>query len=719
MITINHISFEFVMADEQFTQNLYADWDNFCYTCFEKVVEECLYPYNKDMVLCEIETLDLDLGNIPEEDFYQEFPRRLKEELLRVLPLFNISAKGQEERVRTSRLENLLFCLEHSYPKTEWADRDFSLAEELGWAVTLYANEIARLCLRKEYALRRLLWQTDDETVLLRIYTAALTEPSSGLHEKRRFLGILLEIKPDISVYFIHEATDEVNLHCMSELLDNLFVSRIIETETKEHAEVDLSPYWHYLYEWLVKYYPFNGLAIFGDKGDFIRHLHYSLLTFIRKRNYSFYLSKAELTKSFLVEVFGAAQYIEVLNAIYELQPRHTDGSPMYDGYLNRELYNIFSQLSLLRKPETKREVVDGNNEKNINNLITELNMSEKNFMNTNLTATQLLKSMAQTNFRQASVLSQTIEWLQHKADKFSFLTGNNMLLSTALSKAMLLYMQDKDMSGSRVLTESEIVEKFLSHLYFVYTGKSDYQDHTEWTDLSVEVTADLKTDGWQGMQKKETTNIRSHKDTDDAVPNGIKEGIVQSFKSENDPMKDKGSEYPDYIFIENAGLCLFSPWFLQLFYKLGYLTENRRDFKDTASSIRAIFMLQYLISMEEKEYKETDLAFNRLLVALPMNIPLPRQLELTNEEKKVAESLLLSVKANWQKLKGTSMSGFRQAFIMRTGRIEQQYERWSLTVDGRAHDILLDSVPWMFKQIRLPWLKKYVQVVWHDTQKF
>ena len=41
------------------------------------------------------------------------------------------------------------------------------------------------------------------------------------------------------------------------------------------------------------------------------------------------------------------------------------------------------------------------------------------------------------------------------------------------------------------------------------------------------------------------------------------------------------------------------------------------------------------------------------------------------------------------------------------------------LTVDDKTHDILLDSVPWGFRQIRLPWLKKYIQVKWHDKQEF
>ena len=58
------------------------------------------------------------------------------------------------------------------------------------------------------------------------------------------------------------------------------------------------------------------------------------------------------------------------------------------------------------------------------------------------------------------------------------------------------------------------------------------------------------------------------------------------------------------------------------------------------------MFLLQYLTCQEEKEYRETELVFNRLLVGLPMHIPLPKRLELTAEEKQIADSLLSAVKA-------------------------------------------------------------------------
>ena len=1399
MIRIDHISFEFAAADERFVHDLYADWDGFCRNCFEKTVDECFSPLDKDRVLREIELLELDLGGIPEEDFYREFPRRLKAELLKVLPSWGIPTESERKKTDASRLENLLFYLEHGYQKVEWDDSAFGLTEELDWAVSqqaLHAESIASLCMKKNHALRRLLWQTSDDKALIRLYTDLLSMSSFGLHEKRRFLAILLEMKPGIPVRFIHEDTDDNRLQGMAELLDTLSVRRIMETETEEHAEVDLPPYWHYLYEWLINYYPFNGIAIFGGKGDFICHLHHRLLTFIRKRNYSFYLSKQELTVNFLLEVFGTDYYRDVLNAIYDLQPHYADGSPVYDGYLNRELYRIFLQLSLLRLPmagesskekldsewkqtayptdmemvaeylnDTQKSIADkrslfrlltkekpeiltdwlqseaakdnalfsvianmvdtdllnrllssvsfmamevvdqvrtyllnhisktewlkgisetqfnfifckavllwienehcglsesecieqllhqfyqeissGSNESSIKILSEKLYLSEdvwkqdagngkirvdilklrqiladksipelvkrrmtalfleqsieneenaiwllhehevleytltlisepvleeiirrsvvrmngishiaellslfdwlvtneqalsaylkdrtfglkvqmilwlakvsqssmkmegtareilylflmtlfgkenipiviklvfqgsiretetRNeeyddmeavldllmtieagngnpakvrfeewvrqtkkdsdvlpillenrwsagngftdwledatistdgkrellqrmvvkkvhewvgllrrqpeeskavmFVATYLSAPLLLQSVAQADFRQAAVLSETIEWLQCKADGIPFLTGNDRLLSTALSEALLFFMQDRDTLGGRSLTEKEVVKKFLAHLYFVYTGKTDFQSDAEWTNLPVNLAVDLEMEVWQDvredefadvlLQKNISNTIFSHhivsvlekypekflawleKDADlvlikrivdvsditilgqlslflsavagfeypddfrrltgwlsrfandriftsditrvlllwvretnwkkqtpeqmedyfisrlfgknvarlpiewiadNTLPESVRKRMlynhiffrpkelldyirqsvvrntlhtdkwlewmntgewlrlvaslslsqaellqqvmdyistnypsqkehletalvtyiienpseewaynsreenIRSFvkslpilqeKTENEfknivnmiseklmPEEEKNwltgepMSDPKIFFIDNAGLCLLSAWFLRLLSMLDYLNEARKDIKDTKSRIRAIFLLQYLTCQEEKEYRETELVFNRLLVGLPMHIPLPKRLELTAEEKQIADSLLSAVKAYWPKMNGTSMKGFLQSFVTRTGRLEEQDEKWVLTVDDKAFDILLDSIPWGFRQIRLPWLKKYIQVKWHEKQEF
>lgn len=374
MIRIEHIAFEFTAPDEAFARGLYADWDDFCQRCFERVAEECLASYSDDRVLHELDRLDLNLGNIPEEDFYNEFSRRLREELLKVLPpLYGSQAQADSANAADSRSLNLLFYLNYGYLLSEWTDVDFRVQEELDWlsnhfsvSYDAFIRKAALLCLKQEHALLRLTDQLEQEQSLFDLYVAALSEPSVGQAEKRRLLALLLEMRPDIPIRFVHETNDDTRLQGMSILLDTLSVRQLIRTETKEHAEVDLPPYWHYLYEWLIQYYPYNGIAMFGGKTEFTLHLHHRLLTFIHKRNGTPYLSKAELTMNFLLEVFGPDYYKDVLNVIYLLQPHNPDGSPIYDHYFNRELYHMFLRLSLLRLPEAPQEgaTADENQEK-------------------------------------------------------------------------------------------------------------------------------------------------------------------------------------------------------------------------------------------------------------------------------------------------------------------------------------------------------------------
>lgn len=501
MIRIDHISFEFASPDEKFAHGLYAEWECFCRDCFEQAVEECCAAYDREKVLYEIGRLDLDLGTIPEEDFYREFPRRLKEELSRALPSLQTHTPGDSEKSAVSRRDNLLFFLRYGFPKPEWAGGAFDPSEETGWLLAqpatihaLFITRAAQLCLEQEYILHRLLWQTDNEEMYFKIYVAALMEPSAGLRDKHRFLVQIMEERPEIPVRFVHEAGNDGELQGMAALLDSPTVRRLIHTEAREHAEVDLPPYWHYLYEWLIRYYPFNGLAVFGGKSEFVRHLHHRLLAFIRKRNGSSYLSKRELTLDFLLEVFGPVYYREVLNAIYGLQPRNADGSPAYDGYFNRELYRVFMELSLLELPAGPIDDIGGEKETGEDNIAyLKIPAGTKEL-------TVLLKGNTRSDAEERILLEKVsrqqpgllLEWIREEALKdetllslLSDLTDGRILnhLLTALSFTALervekvreyLEKQNEEIAWLKGVTDSKRQFALYRSVWF-WTGNGHY----------------------------------------------------------------------------------------------------------------------------------------------------------------------------------------------------------------------------------------------------
>lgn len=387
MTVIDKISFRFRMADEQFARNLYADWDGFCRRCVTDILEEFFSKYDNKGDYIEVDRLDLDLGSIPQEKFYDEFPARLRETLERNFvpfateqPLASSDDEGMAAGIlgrnamslaEEKSFENLLHYLKHGFCFPEWAGSDFGLYEEVRHFMEK-ADFRERLCAvlaGHSQAFARLLLQLEshqtgkilsgavgasDAVPLLSLFFS----PSfpAGQRERQRMLALMLEHVPQEVVRFIHGTRESGSLDSMAELLENPHVRRIMAAETEHHAEVGLPEYWYRLYGWLLEYYPFNGVPMFGDKRHFRLHLNRSLLSFIHKRTYSAYISKAGLTVQFLQEVFGTDYCLTVLDIIYRRQRLNPDGSPESGDSYVRELYYMLLRLSLLEPAQQGTE---------------------------------------------------------------------------------------------------------------------------------------------------------------------------------------------------------------------------------------------------------------------------------------------------------------------------------------------------------------------------
>ena len=81
MITIGTLKLDLVADREPFVHDLYGRWDTFNRTSLEGIVDEILSRYGTEDELIRIESLDLDLGELEEDEFYEQFPRRLAERL--------------------------------------------------------------------------------------------------------------------------------------------------------------------------------------------------------------------------------------------------------------------------------------------------------------------------------------------------------------------------------------------------------------------------------------------------------------------------------------------------------------------------------------------------------------------------------------------------------------------------------------------------------------
>ena len=177
-----------------------------------------------------------------------------------------------------------------------------------------------------------------------------------------------------------------------------------------------------------------------------------------------------------------------------------------------------------------------------------------------------------------------------------------------------------------------------------------------------------------------------------------------------NEEDTDNSEAFKDGIYIENAGLILLGPYFGRLFDRLGLTEEGK--FISAEYQERAIGITQYLVD-GQADAAEYQLALNKFLCGWPIAKALSTKIEITAEEEDVCEGLLTAVISNWKAIGNTSVKGFRESFLQREGKLHRGEMHWQLMVQSKAFDVLLDTIPWTYKTIKLPWMEELLEVDW------
>ncbi len=928
MTQIEIVTFDFSVPAEGFAQGLFSGWEPFCRRCFEQVVDEFFAPYGQGEACYEFGDVELDLGAISEERFYEEYPQRLREELRRA---FSFDAKYLDAGDRTSssrHIDDILFGLKYGCLSETGSERDLDgfFEKETEWLDTqpeaVKGDSVDRLAgqaLADDGSLRRMIHHLGSEPLLLRVFASAIAKPDYTTWQKNRFLMSFLDLKGSVPVRFIHTSDGKNDLSRMAELLDSGAVRKIMQIEMDRQSRPGLAFYWHYLYEWLLRYYPYNDVSLFGGKSQFVNHLHLSFLTFIHKRPFLSNLSEYELTVEFLQEVFGLDKYIQVSGAINRLLNQNVGNVARHSRY-GESLYLSFMRITLLHQREVDREEEPTGSgagrpasAESLRRLLLRRDVPEQerrrrvaHFWESYresyseavlllhseglleavlaLTGAQVVKEVVRQSARRAysdeslqSVLLVS-GWLQSdSADaetvreclapvanddyvremlasvsltlldeildvkrsvfavrgEFGWLGGaDDDALEAAWNRSVLLWLAGRQTDGpadvaqllelfcrevtgsgshpgkeelARRIAEpageaaqpageaeadggealAQLVDGHLPEgarkrilwfyleyrpwelLHFIRqsaqegsvpaTAWSEWLDVEEWRFLACAISVSaaqtfirmiesIPLDGrtecrvwaaglascddaaWRFNTSEENVAQfvealsghcdgpaleRGHAASAEA-PDAAPASACHPEQSEESPAPvEEGVSFR----IGNAGLCLLAPWLTRLYDRLDYLEPEHKKFRNTYFRVRAVFLLQYLVYGEERRHPESALPFNRLLADIPFNVPLPNRLPLTDEEKQTADGMLAGVKANWPQMSGTSVAGFRRSFVERNGRLKKIDDRWVVVVEENAYDVLLDSVPWGFRQLRLPWINDFVQVVWRNGQ--
>lgn len=167
-------------------------------------------------------------------------------------------------------------------------------------------------------------------------------------------------------------------------------------------------------------------------------------------------------------------------------------------------------------------------------------------------------------------------------------------------------------------------------------------------------------------------------------------------------------------IYIRNAGLILLHPFFHPYFKQLDLLEQGGKGpkrFRDKTAIDKGIHALQYLVDGRTTA-PEHELPLNKLLCGCPLEEPIALEAGFTDEEKALAESLLKGAIANWSMLNNSS-PGALQTFFAREGRLTRQADRWTLQVENKTVDILIDHLPWGIGIIKQDWMEQSLHVKW------
>lgn len=163
-------------------------------------------------------------------------------------------------------------------------------------------------------------------------------------------------------------------------------------------------------------------------------------------------------------------------------------------------------------------------------------------------------------------------------------------------------------------------------------------------------------------------------------------------------------------IMVHNAGLVLLHSYFILLLQRMGLLTGNR--FTNDGTQVTAMHCLQFLATGFSYT-EEALLPLNKVLCGIPLETPVTPGIDMDTEKVEIIEGLLNAVIGHWPAIGACSVGGFRGNWLVRDGVLHEEPERWVLTVEKRAYDVLISRSPFSFSIIKFAWMPKCLQVNW------
>jgi len=163
-------------------------------------------------------------------------------------------------------------------------------------------------------------------------------------------------------------------------------------------------------------------------------------------------------------------------------------------------------------------------------------------------------------------------------------------------------------------------------------------------------------------------------------------------------------------IHSNQGGSVLLTQFLSTCFTRLGLW--NKKEWTDAEAQHRAVHLLHYMVTGQTKRY-EYDQSLEKLICGIPLAEPVMREIELTQKELQEGNDLLQSVLEHWGALKNTSIHGLQETFLKRECIVQPRDGNWTVTINRKTEDVLLEKIPWGYSMITLPWNKYFIYVEW------
>ena len=283
---------------------------------------------------------------------------------------------------------------------------------------------------------------------------------------------------------------------------------------------------------------------------------------------------------------------------------------------------------------------------------------------------------------------------------------GNASLNVPSLTKVKWQALFNYMAIHGRQFNEKSFVSYFLKVL-FKHSSAADKERFTVQVAQQLEKNALPSTAAVTKRVVQCVQEVAKQPLTEKAVPSTDDIELLDTLVNESDDPEILPSED---ICIYNAGMVLANPYLQRLFGMLG-LTEGNA-FKSPQTAAHGVHILQYMVN-ESSETAEHELALNKLICGVKSADVMARQAEISDQEKQQVDGLLQGIIQNWSVLKNTTVTGLRETFLQREGRLQLKDDAWYLLVEPKPFDMLLDKLPWGYSTLKYPWMERVIYVEW------